>query len=412
MMKTNRKTLVTLFAFAMSIILMIACLCMGLSFVHASAATKQNKVLFIVDDDVSFSALTEDMSESGMDETLYALMHLSDATESSLSTYAAVALPANEAGTQKASYIDIQETRVYLYGNVTISAYKAATGLGEFSVEIPLHDPSGNQTSTAVQFFDEAYEQTEIFHAICSGEHALLGTISGEEPTLCAYFALILDNCKQFLLPQTRATIIESGVDYSTATFGGNIVNGIIHMNYTLYREFDETDPDYDYFALQTRTWATCKQGYIAKLNTSYEMDNVLNSFIETAPQSTNRTSSINFSIGFGLSGLTTSIGISTGLSAEAKIERDEHIVPDDEYMFGNYVGWTMTPAWSLFKDDGLKDNKLICSATWRDASVESSLRYAEINISFSGQINYGSNEQYPANSENKTVYILFRYTN
>lgn len=398
-MKTKRKTLVTLFAFAMSIILLIACLCMGLSFVHASAATKQNKVLFIVDDDVSFSTLTEDMSENGMDESLYALMHLSDAAESNLSTYAAVALPANEAGTQKASYIDIQETRVYLYGNVTISAYKAATGLGEFSVEIPLHDPSGNRTSTAVQFFDEAYEQTEIFHAICSGEHALLGTISGEEPTLYTYFALILDNCKPFLLPQTRATIIESGFDYTTTMFGENYVRGVVHLDYSLYRNYDEEDPNYDYFGIKTRTWVTCENGNVSTIRTEYRLPTLEDELIESAPSSYLKASVLNFSIGFGTSGPSAELGLSIDLSdTKPNIDRTENLSTDT-------VKWIMSrSAFSKW----LNGTRMDCAATWAHKATPENV--AAFFIDFSGQIKHGWINEYTEESNIGHAYLTIYY--
>lgn len=399
-MKTNRKTLVTLFAFAMSIILVLACLCMGLSFVHASAATKQNKVLFIVEDDVNFSALTEDMSENGMDESLYALMHLSDATESNLNTYAAVALPANEAGTQKASYIDIQETRVYLYGNVTISAYKAATGLGEFSVEIPLHDPSGNRTSTAVQFFDEAYEQTEIFYAICSGEHALLGTISGEEPTLFVYFSLILDNYKIFFLPHTRATIMESKFDFTTAVFGGSEINEIVHLDYTLYKNNDEVDPNYDYFGVTTKTWITCNTGDVTEINTSYRLPNEDDNLLASGPASQSLAGNFNLSIGFGTSGASGSIGIPINVSSV------QPTIKQTINLENNEIVWKMTQRWFLPKP--LNGISLNCGATWADD--ENGEKTAVIFINFSGKVNTGFWQSIQHKSNIGHAYITFQY--
>lgn len=401
-MKTNRKTLVTLFAFAMSIILMIACLCMGLLF-HANADSKINKLLFVTEENADISTLSAEFSKNS-DNTYFETASLSKITAETLNSYVAVALPASEIGMNAAALVDIVRTRIYLYGEVTIADYKTATGLEKFTLQIPMLDIDGAQISMAEQFFDETYEQTEVFAVICHGENALLGSAKENAP-LAAYLAMILDNYKQFFIPQTRATIIQSGVNYSTAVFGGDQVDGVIHMNYVLYREFNEVVADYNYFAIQTNTWATHTKGKLTKLYTSYDLPNVADSFIETGPASTNRTSEIAFGISVGTGGV--GLSFSFPLNTDANIERDEHIVPDSSHIFGNFVAWTMTPwKWFIFGGSDIGDNKLSCGATWQD-KVTGTNNSIHLTIEFSGQINGGPDYQYPISSETKTVDIL-----
>ena len=402
MSNAKRKTLPTVLAVILSLILLTASLCTGL-LLRANADSKINKLLFVTEENADTSTLSAEFSENG-DNTYFETAPLSEITAETLNAYVAVALPASETGMDAAALADIDRTRTYLYGEVTIADYKAATGLEEFTLQIPMLDTDGTQTSMAEQFFDETYEQTEVFAAICCGENALLGSAAENAP-LGSYLALILDNCKQFLMPQTRATIVDSGVDYSTAVLGGSTVQGVIHMNYILYRQFDDADPNYNYFAIRTNTWATYIRGKLYKLYTSYQLPNVADSFLETGPASTDQTTSINFGLSFGSGGI--GLTVSTSLNMKACIERDEHLESDSSYINGNFVAWTMTPwKWLIFGGDDIGDNKLTCGATWKDQTTSSS-DVIHLTIKFSGQINAGSGSQYPLNSETQTVDLM-----
>lgn len=397
MSNTKRKTLLTALAVILSLILLTASLCTGL-LLRANADSKIRKLLFVTEENADTSTLSAEFSENG-DNTYFETAPLSEITAETLNAYVAVALPASETGMDAAALADIDQTRTYLYGEVTIADYKAATGLEEFTLQIPMLDTDGTQTSMAEQFFDETYEQTEVFAAICCGENALLGSAKEDAP-LAAYLAMILDNCKQFLMPQTRATIIQSGFDYTSAIFGEDYVKGFVHLDYTLYRNEDESDPDYNYFGIKTRTWVSCENGNVTEIRTSYSIPNVDDHLLECGPESQSHPSTISCSIGFGSDGISGSIGVSYDVS-----DTTPNLTKTADYTNDN-VSWVMSRR-SVFYS-ALNNTSLECVATWAERVSSENIMTFEVN--FSGLVRHGWLNEFSEESKNTSLFLSVRY--
>lgn len=61
-----------------------------------------------------------------------------------------------------------------------------------------------------------------------------------------------------------------------------------IYMDYTLYRNFDEQEPTYDYFAVKTNAWVTKLSARTDSLDgifTKYDLPKVGDNLLETGPQ-------------------------------------------------------------------------------------------------------------------------------
>ncbi len=408
MSNTKRKTLLTALAVILSLILLTASLCTGL-LLRANADSKIRKLLFVTEETADTSTLSAEFSENG-DNTYFETAPLSEITAETLNAYVAVALPASETGMDAAALVDIDQTRTYLYGEVTIADYKAATGLEEFTLQIPMLDTDGTQISMAEQFFDETYEQTEVFAAICCGENALLGSAAENAP-LGSYLALILDNCKQFLMPQTRATIIQSGFDYSTAMFGENYVRGVAHMSYTLYRNTDEEDPTYDYFAIKTNTWINCENGNVSALRTSYRWPNVMDRLMGSAPETQKNIGELSVGLEFGPDkngkpNASVSFEFSIDLSdTKPNITREE-VRHGGTDLGADQVSWDLTPR-TLFPNY-LNNTTSTCAATW--ANYENDEHYVAIEIRYSGQVKHGWVNEFTEESPIGNAYLLIHY--
>lgn len=84
---------------------------------------------------------------------------------------------------------------------------------------------------------------------ICFGEeNALLCTIGETEPTVFSYLYNVIDNFEGILRAKyRRSTILESKFDFTNSIIERGPY-GVVHMDYTLYRTYEEEDSVYGLF--------------------------------------------------------------------------------------------------------------------------------------------------------------------
>ena len=166
-------------------------------------------------------------------------------------------------------------------------------------------------------------------------------------------------------------------------------------MDYTLYRNYDETDPNYDYFGITTNVWADTTVR-LDELRTKYALPNSSDNFLETGPATQKNVGTLSVSIGFGSSGLGGDIGFSIDLSnSQPDIDRTEDFTND-------IVEWNMHRRAVL--PPSMNNAILGCSATW--ASRNST---ATIDVSYQAKVSIARpNVTQSATSEYTKIQIRF----
>ena len=331
--------------------IIVILLCQTIGSVSAEIG-KNGKVLFIVESAEQIEEISAGISEDKyiFPENLYVICLADELTSyTDLSTYSAIALYRDSEIKQslvKEAYS--KNTIVYLYGDLTISEYKSYFSIADYSIDVKV----ANSSQTLTQSFSESYEETEAFQVISYGTQPLLCKISSD-CTFFSVFKAVTQNFLKLTAPATRSTIVKSEFDFVTY-FANNTCS--VHMDYTLYRNYDEIDSSYDYFAIKTRVWAETAQS-LEELRTKYILPFDSDNFLETGPASQNNIGTLNVSIGFGNSGLSGTIGYSINLSdSRPNIVRTEDLTND-------VVEWTMDKRW--FLPPSLNSATLDCAETW-----------------------------------------------
>lgn len=327
-----------------------------------------------------------------------------------LSSYGAVILPYGEENNTVARAAYENGSVVYLYGELTIKDYKDSVGVDEYALTMPIYKESGTREEI-VQFFDTDYEENEIFNVISYSQHALLCKISQELPeNLATYEQQNVDENsdeniyltaaeKNFLALKRRTTaraVVDSDFDI-TSYFGPNNEYSV-HMDYTLYQNDSDRDPDYDYFGIKTKIWVDNSSGDVSRLRTKYVLPYPSDNLLETGPASKSNAGQISISIGYGENGPSGSISYSMDLSdSSPNISRDEDYTND-------VVEWSVTPRSLLPKH--LNNQNFSSCATW--ASKGGSL--AAIDVSYAGRVNVGPDGVHGLDSGYNEVPIRFYY--
>lgn len=222
--------------------------------------------------------------------------------------------------------------------------------------------------------------------------------MDNEVQTLDGYLQNIYEHCLPLLRPQTRITILESKFDFNVGIggiSGGN--TAIIHMDYTLYRNYEEEDDVYDYFAILSKVWVSVnipKRDDASELKEKFELPNKDDNLLETGPGTKKRESSFSVGIGFGAD-VTGSLGYTVDLGANPNITRTENFSEDT-------VEWYMSKGGVSSLHNIVFQN----SATW---ASKQSKKKAEIDISLGGYIQimdgrFGQNRDY------ETIPVRFSY--
>ena len=71
-------------------------------------------------------------------------------------------------------------------------------------------------------------------------------------------------------------------------------------MDYTLYQNDSDRDPDYDYFGIKTKIWVDNSSGDVSRLRTKYVLPYPSDNLLETGPASKSNAGQISISIGYG----------------------------------------------------------------------------------------------------------------
>lgn len=370
----------------------------------ASNNVKTDKVLFVTDAQGIADISTFDATRTVNTYSDYANYEDPSFDMDNVIQYRAVAFPYCESLSDEVLEAYNSGCIVYLYGSLTIQEYKAAINLNNYALDVNLYNEQGYSTEKVSQFFDSSYESNEVFNIISYGPKALLCKVAGDtlneqqNTALTArnYLVPIEKNFSQLNRLNVRNTLIDSDFDIVT-TWGPNSEFSIT-MDYYLYRNYDEVDPDYDYFAVKTRVWIDNDMGSTRRIQTKYELPYSTDNLIETGPDSQSNIGSLSVSVGYGESGPDASIGYSLDLSdSRPTIERTEDYTNDT-------VEWTMTPR-TLFPLS-IDGTSLTCCATW--ASRGTSL--AAIDLFYNGIVSIGPSEQYPTTPGYTEVPIRYYY--
>lgn len=348
------------------------------SFPTAFAYSIKNKVLFVVADNYEKENLEMQCIENEFESDFYDVEIFSNLNMEKMNSYIAIALPYNLAkGTNICKCISTE--RIYLYGELTIKEYKEVTSINDFGLDVNINDANGNTYGTARQYLDESFEKINKFNVVCYGEvNTLLCSIEGEDIALFKYLYNVIDNFEIIIQSKMqRATILESKFDF-TNDINSQRAYGVAHMDYTLYRNYNEEDVNYDYFGIRTKVWVTRRSSSsnVKEMKTKYELPNSNDNMLETGPASSENTGNLNVSIGFGQSGLNATIGFSIDLSSYVP-----NIVRTEDYT-NDIVEWSLTEkTWS---PKSINEATQDCVATWASLSSNAT---AAINIYFTGTV-------------------------
>ncbi len=366
-------------------------------FSYSTLLNELNNPAIIVDESMvnHYLECNIDISESLIANfNLFDYISASNISESMLNGYKAIALPiANESlmGIARTAYR--QGIIVYLYGQLTIRDYKEFLSIENFALTTNLYDSNEIICDRVAQGFDTFFENTEIYNVICYSNNTLLCKF-GDTPKKVNYLVASLNNCTETNISgKTRATIIQSRFDFTT--YWGPNNQFATHLDYTLYHETDENDPQYNYFAIKTRTWVTGNGYEVTGIMTKYELPFTSSNLLETAPATQSNIGTLSMSVGFGDGKLSGSIGYSIDLSnCNPDITRTEDYTTDT-------VEWVLTQRRWFPKN--IDNAALVCLASW--AAVGD---WAAIDVSYSGVVNVGLNSQYPTSAGYTKIPVRF----
>ena len=410
-----KKTKIKAFAFVLSIIMLVA----ALPAYAATNTTEYDKLLYIVDsyelsnleielDDPSIIVDLNkpsdfygdvDTSESIVaDFTLFDYISSDEVTTDIIMQYKGVAIPYNQDYTVDYARSAYNSGKlVYLYGELTISEYKNVLGILDFSIDTIATNSNGTDITAVKQGFDSEFEKNEKYNVISYSNNAVLCKFSNEIKNV-HYLISASENCASTIVQSNaRATIVKSEFDFVTYWGPNNIFS--VHLDYTLYREYDESDPTYDYFGIKTTTWVdAANSGTVAEIRTKYSLPYESDNLLETGPASQKNIGSLSVSCGYGDSGVSASIGYSIDLSdQDPTINRTENFTNDT-------VEWIMTRrTWFPKSLDGVHE---ICVATWASTG-----KTAGINVYYGALIKAGQHGAMNVDSGYTSLPIRFSYS-
>lgn len=328
---------------------------------------------------------------------LFNYISVSDISETTINNYKAIAFPITHDNLMEIARDAYNNgVIVYLYGQLTVDDYKEYLSIDSFTLSTKLYDSNETICDTVKQGFDNEFENTEIYNVIGYSNNTLMCKL-GDTSKSISYLVASLNNfIKTNVEDNTRATIVSSAFDFTTYWGPNNRFSS--HLDYTLYRETDEMDSAYDYFAIKTRTWVTSGNAKVTGIMTKYELPYSSDNLLETGPESQSNVGNLSASIGFGDGKVNSSIGYSIDLSDQKPtINRIENYSEDT-------VSWVLTPRTLLPKS--INDAYLVCIASWASTG-----KCACIDVSYNGIVNIGSNDKYPTSAGYTKIPIRFSYS-
>ena len=265
----------------------------------------------------------------------------------------------------------LEDSRIYVYGDTTISHYKEYFNLNKFSVQIPKYNGPKKLTSTGMLEFDTPEALSKKRQIICFSKNTRYPCVmvSGNEMDILEQQELIVQQYNETFAPMfSKSSVVQSGFQHKIIAYGPRLY---LNLDYLLYKNDDETDPTYDYFALKTNatavnnkceTTGNCDLMEI-KNQLCYTSDNI----IDYSPKDTKRAKSVNASLNLG-SSASANIGISFETDAGPTI----HTTYDSA---NHAVSWKVSRYW--FFGSTFNNQRLSFGTSWASTG-----RVASINIS------------------------------
>ncbi len=340
------------------------------------------------------------------DPNKVALKSVQDYSKNELGNYAAVALPFEQAAIQAKALIKAfnSGTRIYLYGEFTIANLKNVLGIDKFGADVQIYEADGKATDqTAFQYLGEDQEQNDVINVVGlsrGGNFTLdqiyLAYIEASDQNIIEqyqYFRSIFDDVKPFLQENNNSvmSIVTVKSQFNIVSYYFNS-NSSTHLDYTLYRNYDEQDPTYDYFAIKSNVWAYSTDeisGVDVKHDLPYASDNML----DHGPGSQTYASSVGVSV--DMSG-----GVSLNFSYNLDGGPTINCSPD---YTNDIISWTLRER-IIFPEE--LDNEVFkTSSSWASSGT-----YAGTNIIYRSITNYGPSHQYPVFESWRTVQVRYDY--
>ncbi len=333
----------------------------------AAISSNDGKLMILVDSADSF-----DISKIQPNETECVFVDSGTLDYSALSGYAAYAVPYQLAANDKRLVKIIRNAfsknnaRIYIYGEFTISDFKKILNISQFGAEVSVYDKDGPTDQTAFLGFSEEQEQTCIENLISYSKSGLqknmIATVRQGENVVEEYISIILEDYDgSAIMPM--AMIVKSGFNYRSYLTSSAYAN----MDFLLYRDYDEEDPNYDYFAIKTNI---CTTGQLtARIQAEHRLPYDSDELIDYGPGDITRASSVSVGLdlgsGYGGGSLSYSFDVGGGPTINASY-----------YAGDDYCTWDISRYW-WFGGDLV--NELFClGSSWASTGT-----YAATNVKF-----------------------------
>lgn len=352
----------------------------------SGASDPSADLLFVAVDQTTAEAILADSDIAQYTDTLQiSVITADDFSIDGCENADAVAVPCDGLTSDSLTQLYQAGIRVYIYGDLTINDYMDYTGADDFTSSVPVYDVDEGFTGEYItRDFGEYQKRTKEYQIICNpldDAKGLLCTFdkSGDGNQPASYMNVIAEDYAESL-NRTRAAIVDS--DYNIVSYF-NSDNSSIHMSWILYRNYDEEDTDYDYFALESRVWVKNSSIWnVVEITGEHEKYYYSDSLIDYGPESSDKTSTVTFELGVSAEGPTGSVSYSYDLDSAPDIALDSTNYPD-------------SVAWAVSKrtfGPSLQDDVLKFASSWAIASYHERARFT---VSYGAQMgNFASTAQ------------------
>lgn len=291
-----------------------------------------NKLLVIVENiNVFDSSLVASYASK------YDIIQYKDINYSTITNYSNYAVPSKFVKTNNKlcnvlkNAFNNYDSRIYIYGEVRISDFKRVLNIKNFGANVNVYDENGSTAKTAFLSFGKEQEYTYIENIISYSnsqtQKNLIATVAKCDNMIMEYIKIIIsDCCKTGIMPM--ASIVQSGFNYRSY-----YCNNYINMDYLLYRDYDEQDPNYDYFAIKTNVSA---YGGLAKeIDVEHRLPYLSDELIDYGPYDINRAGSVSVGLDLGGGSLSYSFDVGGGPTIDATYNSSV-----------DYCTWKITKYW------------------------------------------------------------------
>lgn len=263
------------------------------------------------------------------------------------------------------------KARIYIYGDITIKHFNDILGISEYSVSIPMYDGDKQLDKKGTLYFGDEQVNNKLMQIICLSKNDKYQslTVTGEKMNIKEMQDFIINHYNEtFVNPYLRASIVKSNYAHKVLALGSNVY---LNVDYILYKDNEESDSQYDYFALRTNVTAVNNQNVTAadcdlievKHQLQYSSDHVT----DYAPRDVSRATSVSVGLSYGPS-LSANIGISFGVGGGPTIDSTYNTAQ-------SLTTWKVKRYWFF---GGTFSNEMVSFGT----SWASTGRLAAINVS------------------------------